>query len=147
MSETAAPDGPHQATAPRAGGVALPALILGVLVLSVAGSVFDLRVHHTLGIPFDTAFVLASLAAAIFARRDGLVVAMFAPPLVLILAAAAGVLLSRGPGGGTVRVLLAIAAPVLPQFPVMATTTAATLVIGTVRLLRRRQRRPAGPAS
>ncbi|NKQ55987.1 hypothetical protein HFP15_24210 [Amycolatopsis sp. K13G38] len=143
MREVAEPD------ERRAGwGIPPSAAIPGVLVVSVAGSVFDLRVNHTLGILFGAAFVLASLAATFFVRHSGVFVAMFVPPLVLLLAAAVGVLVNRGVQGGMTAVLLAIATPVLPQFPVMAGTTAATLLIGGIRLLRhRRQRGLTSPVS
>ncbi|HJQ48119.1 MAG TPA: DUF6542 domain-containing protein [Amycolatopsis sp.] len=124
-------------------GVPGPAAIPAVVVLSVAAAVFDLRVNHTLGVPFEVAFVLVSVLAVLVVRPGGIVVAMFAPPLVLILAAATGVLVEQGIHGiqgGSSALLLAIATAVLPQFPVMAGTTAATLVFGTIRLLRHRGR-------
>jgi hypothetical protein len=64
---------------------------------------------------------------------------MFTPPLMTILAAVVGVLLFTGHRGDLTGTLLAVATPVITQFPITAGTTALTLIIGGVRLIRGRQ--------
>ncbi|MFD2416890.1 DUF6542 domain-containing protein [Amycolatopsis pigmentata] len=127
-------------------GLPWPVTMLLSLAVATGGSLWDLRVSHTLGVPFDTAVVLGSLFAVVFTRRRALTAPMFGPPLVMIVAAAIGVFVEVRPRGEVSTIGLAIAVPVLPQFPVMAATTAATLLIGVFRLVRgRRRNRPAQP--
>ncbi len=129
----------------RLRGIPWPLALLLALLPPAAAAVFGLRVSQGLGMPFLIAYALCGLLAAGFVRRDGLVLAMFAPPLVMIVAATIAVFVDTSPTPrGLGPIVLAIATPVVPRFPVMAATTAATLIIGLVRLLvaRFRARRP-----
>jgi hypothetical protein len=119
--------------------VPTPAAIVVVASLCVLSGVFDLRGSHTLGIPFDTAYILGSLAAVIAVKRSGVFILMCTPPLMTILAAVVGVLLFTSHRNDSTATLLATATPVITQFPVTAGTTALTVIIGTVRLIRDRR--------
>lgn len=123
-----------------AGGLPWPVVMLLSLTVATGGSLWDLRLSRTLGVPFDTAYVLGSLAAVCLTRRRALTVPMVGPPLVMVAAATIGVFVYTRPQGGASAVGLAIATPVLPQFPVMAATVTATILIGAFRLVRGRLR-------
>lgn len=129
-----------------AGGLPWPVTMLLSLAVATGGALWDLRVAHTLGVPFDTGFVLGSLFAIVFTRRRALTAPMFCPPLVMIIAATIGVFVEVRPRGELSTIGLALAVPVLPQFPVMAATTAATVLIGVFRLVLGRRRNRLAPS-
>lgn len=120
--------------APRPWGLPWPVALLLALAPSVAGALYDLRASHGLEIPFAAAYVLGCATATCLVRRRGLFVVMVTPPLVMLAAVTLAVWV-RDRAQGFSSLVLAVATPVVPRFPVMAGTTVAVLLIGTLRLL------------
>lgn len=104
---------------------------------SVAGAATDLRVEGALRSVFAAVFAAGCLVAVLAVAGTGLVAAMVEPPVVAVLAVAVGTLFTGGPGGGSAS-MLAIATRLTAAFPIVAAVTGATVLIGLVRLWRRR---------
>ena len=108
------------------------ALALALLVaLTTAGRVVDgLRGGTT---ALALAFLAGCLLASLLVRREGLLGVCLAPPLVLAGVVAAAAL---GSGGSGVQdSALSAGTDLVVLFPVMATGTAAAVVVALVRLL------------
>ncbi|WP_338067448.1 DUF6542 domain-containing protein, partial [Crossiella equi] len=101
----------------------------------------------TLGFLFQAGYFLGCVAAVCWVQRRSLFGPMVQPPLIaVIVIPTVALLTSNAPdsGGMTARALL-VAQPLVTAFPVMAITTAATVIVGVVRLFL--QRRPAPAAT
>ena len=114
-------------------------LALTLLVgMTVAGRALDAVRGGTTALAL--AFLAACLLAALLVRRDGLAATSVAPPLVL--AAVVGVAELAGGAGSLQGRALSAATDVVVLFPVLATGTAAAVVVALVRVLAR----PSAPA-
>jgi hypothetical protein len=114
------------------------------MAVALLGAVVDLQVNHQLGLLFDIAFVVGTLAAVLLVRRDGLFVPMVAPPPILVLTLAVTMLVAGIAAGSSMSsTVLGIGVPLLTSFPTMAIATALALLVGVTRMLRdRRARQP-----
>jgi len=136
-------------TARRPWGLPWWAAILLPLVTTAAGAYADLTYNHQLGVPFQAAFGGGCLVAVLFVRRRNLFGPMVQPPLIMLFAACpVSLALMSGASlqSSTTAQALAIAAPLVNSFMVEAGVTIATIVIGLIRLIATRRRRPAAPA-
>lgn len=113
--------------------------MLAAFGLSLAAAIVDLRAEGGLQLPFSAVYMIGCGIGVLMLRGPGLVAAMVQPPVVLALSVLAAELLSAGGAGRSVAVGAAV--QVTGQFPVMAATTGVTVVLGLVRLWRRRSLR------
>ena len=118
--------------------------MLVALGLSLAAAVIDERIQGTVHLPFSAAYVVGCLVAVLVVRPPGLLAAMVEPPVVLLLSVLGAQVLADGSAGRSVA--LAAGLQVTGQFPVMAATTGATVLLGLVRMWRRRPPRPMATA-
>ncbi len=112
--------------------------------LSLAAAVIDERIQGTVHLPFSAAYVVGCLVAVLVVRPPGLLAVMVEPPIVLVLSVLVAQLLAGGSAERSVAVTAGL--QVTGQFPVMAATTGATVLVGLVRLWRRRPPRPVATA-
>ncbi|MBE9375641.1 hypothetical protein IQ251_14405 [Saccharopolyspora sp. HNM0983] len=102
------------------------------------GTVLDILIWSSPGYLFKALFFVGSLLAVALVRRGSVFGPMVQPPLVLIVVLPLLVVATgsgSGPGGGGLtRSALAIVPPLIGSFPIMAAATAATVVIGLVRM-------------
>ena len=106
------------------------AVLLLVGVAGVAG-VLDVLAGSALRLIFAAGLVLGTLLASLLVVRRDLLVIVFAPPLVFVVASAVAVLLGRGETGGG---LIDLATSWLVYgFPAMASATAVAVVVWLVR--------------
>ena len=108
--------------------------------LSLAAAVIDERIQGTVHLPFSAAYVVGCLVAVLVVRPPGLLAAMVEPPSVLLLSVLVAQVLAGGRAGRSVALTAGL--QVTGQFPVMAATTGATVLLGLVRMWRRRPPRP-----
>lgn len=134
-------------TARRPWGLPWWAAILLPLVTTAAGACADLTFDHRLGVPFQAAFGGGCLVAVLFVRRRNLFGPMVQPPLIMLFAAGPVVLALSGHGLGSsvTAQALAVATPLVDNFMVQAGVTVGTVVLGLIRLILTRRRRPAVP--
>jgi hypothetical protein len=112
--------------------------------LSVTGAVVDMRIGSSLSLLFDGAYIAGCLTAVLVGSRAALLALMTEPPVVALAACAVAAL--TGGAAGASAVVVATGLRVAALFPLMAAVTAATTVIGLLRLWWRRSLRPAAPA-
>jgi hypothetical protein len=107
--------------------------------LSIAGAAADLRIEGAFRWVFAVAYAVGCLAAVLGVSGTGLVATMVEPPVVAVLAVGVGMVLSGDASGGSAAAL-AVGAGVTVLFPLMAGVTGAAVLIGLLRLRRRRSR-------
>lgn len=112
-------------------GAGAVAVLAGIAF--VAGLV-DVLAGDSLRLVFAGGLVLGSVVAALLVVRRDLLVVVFAPPLVYLVASALAVLLGRGSTGG--GLIDAAAGWLIYGFPAMATATAAAAIIAAIRSAR-----------
>lgn len=110
------------------------------LALSVAGGLADLRIEGTLRWGFAVAYAVGCVAAVLGLSGAGLGAAMVQPPVIAVLAVGSAIIVS-GPASGGSALALAVGARLTAAFPLMAAVTAATVLLGLLRLWRRYARR------
>jgi Domain of unknown function (DUF6542) len=124
---------PTGGVGPTLTGVGAVLLLAGVA--AVAG-LLDVLAGSALRLIFAAGLVLGTLIASLLVVRRDLLVVVFAPPLVFVVASAVAVLLGRGESGGG---LVDLATSWLVYgFPAMATATAVGVVVWLVRRSRGR---------
>ena len=124
-------------------GIPWWAAVLLALAFTGIGVFVDMERINRLGLPFQACYFVGCVLAVLWVQRRGLFGPMVQPPLILALAVP-GVVLSGGgaTGGGLTAKALAVGTPLINGFPTMAITTAFTVLIGVLRLLRQRAPRP-----
>ncbi len=117
------------------------AAVLLAFGLSLIGGVVDMHMSGSIGKVFEGAYFLGCVGAVCFVHRRSIFGPMVQPPLILAVAIPLSVLFSKGlpSSAGTMSKLLSLGVPLVTGFPVMAITTAATLVIGGIRFLMQRK--------
>ncbi|GAA3432096.1 DUF6542 domain-containing protein [Kutzneria kofuensis] len=116
--------------------------VLTALALTVVGALFDELTNKTLGLPFQVLYTLGCVLAVTFVRRRSLFGPMVQPPLIMIIVAGLVLtLFAGGASGGVTAKAIAIAPPLIGNFPVMAIATVLTVVIGAIRLILQRKPR------
>jgi hypothetical protein len=130
----------------RGRGLPWWAAVLLALVLAAAGAVFD-RARlvddqrlNSLG-PYLVLFLVGCVAAVLAVRRRNLFGPMVQPPLIFAVTFVAVQLTARESTGtetGTKKLIFEVGLPLASSFPWMAGATAATVVLGIVRLLTQR---------
>lgn len=101
------------------------------------GVLIDILRIGTVGGVFTTLYFVGCVLAVAWVRRQSVFGPMVQPPLLLAAAVPTVVLLAAPPRPGSriTEELIAVGAPLVNAFPAMATTTAAVLVLGGLRIL------------
>lgn len=116
-------------------GIPWWAAILSALVPAFIGAFIDINSGKTVGWTFIAVFFLGALAAILLVQRRSLFAPMVQPPLILAATVPTLVLLTGGVAkGGLSSMALGLGKPLIDSFPVMAFTTAVTVVLGIVRM-------------
>jgi hypothetical protein len=142
------PAGPawdERAIVGRMRGLPWWAAVLLAFGLAAIAAWVDMHRQDSLGRIYQGAYVLGCLVAVCWVRRRNLFGPMVQPPLVFAVTAIGAVALAQpGPlfGGGVKQLLLSVALPLTSNFPTMAITTGATVVIGLLRLWLQRDPNP-----
>ncbi|MBA8929938.1 hypothetical protein BC739_007171 [Kutzneria viridogrisea] len=129
---------------PALGSRAVPwwGAVLLAFVLTLAGTVIDLKTSGSLNWVFKVAYVLGCVLAVTLVKRRSLFGPMVQPPLIMaVVAAPTLALFTGGSSGGLMGKAIAVGPPLIGNFPVMAVATVLTLVIGGIRMVL--QRKPA----
>jgi hypothetical protein len=115
------------------------AAVLVALVLAAVVAFIDIQSSKNLGWVFKGGYFVGCALAVCLVQRRSLFGPMVQPPLVLAVTVPLVVLLTGGAtGAGVTAKALAIGNPLINGFPVMAVTTAATIVLGVVRMFLQR---------
>jgi hypothetical protein len=118
------------------GPSSLRALLLLVAV-ALAGGAIDVVTGTGLRLGFAIGLALGSLLAALLVDRHGLLVVVFAPPLVFLAASMLFVLFAPGgAGGGGNKLIDAATGWLVYGFPTMATATGIAVVAAGLRIAR-----------
>lgn len=114
--------------------------VLLAFILAAIGAVVDLKMQNTLSWVFYICYFVGCVGAICAVQRRSVFGPMVQPPLVLAITVPVVVLLVSGTpaDSDTVSKALAVGTPLINGFPVMALTTAFTLVIGLFRLYQER---------
>ncbi|GDY29941.1 DUF6542 domain-containing protein [Gandjariella thermophila] len=126
-------------------GLPLWGTVLLPLALSAVGAVVDIQRSKAPGFIFEALYLVSCVVAVCWARRRNVFGPTVQPPLILVIAVPLTVLVAGGStagGGGLTAKALSVATPLINSFPVMAITTALTVLIGLYRRIR--QRNPYG---
>ncbi|HEX8865574.1 MAG TPA: DUF6542 domain-containing protein [Lentzea sp.] len=116
-------------------GIPWWAAILSALVPAFIGAFIDINSSKTVGWTFNAVFFLGALAGILLVQRRSLFAPMVQPPLILAATVPTLVLLTGGVSkGGLSAMALGLGKPLIDSFPVMAVTTAVTVVLGIVRI-------------
>ncbi|HVV20993.1 MAG TPA: DUF6542 domain-containing protein [Pseudonocardiaceae bacterium] len=117
------------------------AAVVLALVLSMVGAFIDMHTSGSIGKVFEGAYFLGCVAAVCAVRRRNLFGPMVQAPLILAVTIPVIVLVTKGmpSGSSTMSKLITLGVPLVTGFPVMANTTAATVVIGGIRFLVQRK--------
>jgi hypothetical protein len=118
----------------RPSGALRAMLLLGGVAL--AGGVIDVLTGAGLRLGFAIGLALGSLLAALWVHRSGLLVVVFAPPLVFLAASMLFVLAAPGGAGDTGTLIDAATGWLVYGFPAMATATGVAVVIAALRIAR-----------
>jgi hypothetical protein len=123
------------------------AAILLPLATTAGGAYADLTFDHGLGVPFQAAFAAGCVLSVLFVRRRNLFGPMVQPPLIMLFAASPVVLLvdGHGLGGSLTSNALTVGTPLVDNFMTQVGVTIATVVVGLIRLILTRRRKPAVP--
>ncbi|GGU61193.1 hypothetical protein GCM10010178_61790 [Lentzea flava] len=116
-------------------GIPWWAAILCALIPAFIGAFIDINSSKTVGWTFNGVFFVGALAGILLVQRRSLFAPMVQPPLVLAATVPTLVLLTGGvQKGGLSAMALGLGKPLIDSFPVMAVTTAVTVVLGIVRI-------------
>lgn len=115
------------------------AAILG-FGLTLVGAFVDQAVTDSFFVIFHGCYVVGSVGAVLAVRRRSLFGPMVQPPLAMALAVPLVVLTASGlpEGSDMLSKALAIGTPLINSFPFMAGTTAATVALGALRMMKQR---------
>jgi hypothetical protein len=115
------------------------AVLLG-FGLAILGAFVDQKLQGRLTVLFDVFYGGGAVIAVAWVQRKGLFGPMVQPPLVLAVTVPGVVMFASGvpSGSDTLGTLLKVGQPLIDGFPVMAITTALTVIIGFVRMYRER---------
>jgi hypothetical protein len=108
--------------------------VLLLLAVALVGGCVDVLTGSGLRLGFAIGLSLGSLLAAMLVHRHGLLVVVFAPPLVFLAASLLFVLAS--PGGRSGRLIDAATGWLVYGFPTMATATGIAVVTAGIRVAR-----------
>lgn len=125
------------------------AVALAVAMTGV-GIAIDLSRGDTLTRVFLAFYAVGCVAAVLAVMYRGIFATMVQPPLVLAVAVPLVVkLLGGGSTGGLRNQVITLVVPLINGFPTMAVTTAATVALGTARIVIHRKANPRniGPAA
>ncbi|MCO1577023.1 hypothetical protein M8C13_14790 [Crossiella sp. SN42] len=127
-------------------GVPWWAAVLLAFGVSLLTAFVNRAPNGELGWIFKSGYFLSCVVAVCWVQRKSLFGPMVQPPLVAVIVVPAVALISSTapPSGGTTARLLTVAQPLVTSFPAMAVTTAATVILGVVRIFL--QKRPAAAA-
>ncbi|MCP2165666.1 DUF6542 domain-containing protein [Goodfellowiella coeruleoviolacea] len=119
------------------------AAVIVALLLSVVCAYLNMQsqsmTQQSLGLVFQVGYFLGCLLAVLGVRRRSLFGPMVQPPLILAITVVVAVLLTSGlPSGGMTGKALVIGTPLINSFPIMAITTAVTVLVGVLRMLTQR---------
>lgn len=108
--------------------------------LALIGAFVDQLATDGLSLIFHVCYVVGALGAVLAVQRKSLFGPMVQPPLAMALAVPLIVLTASGlpEGSDMLSKALAIGTPLINSFPVMAGTTAATVLVGILRLVKQR---------
>lgn len=116
-------------------GIPWWAAILSALVPAFIGAFIDINSSKTVGWTFNAVFFIGALAGILLVQRRSLFAPMVQPPLILAATVPTLVLMTGGvTKSGLSAMALGLAKPLIDSFPVMAITTAVTVVLGIVRI-------------
>jgi hypothetical protein len=116
-------------------GIPWWAAILSALVPAFIGAFIDINASKTVGWTFNAVFFVGALVGILLVQRRSLFAPMVQPPLILAATVPTLVLLTGGVAkGGLSAMALGLGKPLIDSFPVMAITTAVTVVLGIVRI-------------
>jgi hypothetical protein len=107
-----------------------------LVAVALAGGGVDVVTGAGLRIGFAIGLTLGSLLAAMLVRRDGLLLVVFAPPLVFLAASLLFVLVSAGGIDGAGTLVDAATGWLVYGFPAMAAATGAAAVTAGIRAAR-----------
>jgi hypothetical protein len=117
-------------------GIPWWAAILSALVPAFIGAFIDINSSKTVGWTFNAVFFVGALVGILLVQRRSLFAPMVQPPLILAATVPTLVLLTGGVAkGGLANMALGLGRPLIDSFPVMAITTAVTVVLGIVRIV------------
>ncbi|MEU0885923.1 DUF6542 domain-containing protein [Lentzea sp. NPDC005914] len=117
-------------------GIPWWAAILSALVPAFIGAFIDINSSKTVGWTFNVVFFVGALAGILLVQRRSLFAPMVQPPLILAATVPTLVLLTGGVAkGGLSSMALGLGKPLIDSFPVMAVTTAVTVLLGIVRIM------------
>lgn len=126
-------------------GVPWWAAVLLAFGVSILTAFVSRAPNGQLGWLFNGGYFLSCVLAVCWVQRKSLFGPMVQPPLVAVVVVPTVALMTANTpasGGMTAR-LLTVAQPLVTSFPAMAVTTAATVLLGVVRIFL--QKRPAAP--
>lgn len=124
-------------------GVPWWAAVLLTLALTGLGVFVDLQRIGRLGLIFQVCYFAGCVLAILWVQRRGLFGPMVQPPLIVAFVVPGVVLATGGgTGSGLTAKALAVGTPLINGFPTMAVTTAATVLIGLIRIARQRPPQP-----
>ncbi len=116
-------------------GIPWWAAILSALVPAFIGAFIDINSSKTVGWTFNAVFFVGALVAILLVQRRSLFAPMVQPPLILAATVPLLVFMTGGVAkSGLSAMALGLAKPLIDSFPVMAVTTAVTVVLGIVRI-------------
>jgi hypothetical protein len=110
--------------------------------LALVGAFLDQIITDNLSTLFHACYIVGSLGAILAVQRKSLFGPMVQPPLAMAVAVPLVVLTASGlpEGSDMLSKALAIGTPLINSFPIMAGTTAATVLVGIVRMVKQRAR-------
>ncbi len=111
-----------------------PKAVLLLVAVALAGGCVDVVTGTGLRLGFAIGLTLGSLLAALLVHRHGLLLVVFAPPLVFLAASLLFVLASPGRAGGTGRLVDVATGWLVYGFPTMATATGVAVVVAGIRV-------------
>ncbi|MBB5956240.1 hypothetical protein FHS29_002826 [Saccharothrix tamanrassetensis] len=116
------------------------AAVLGTFVLAIVGTYVDVSSSaKTVGWVFAITFFVGAVGAVVFVERRSMFGPIVQPPLVLAIVVPLLVILVDGlPAGGLPSIGLGLGKPLIDGFPAMAITTACTVIIGIVRVMKQK---------
>lgn len=122
------------------------AAVLIAFVVSLLTAFINRAPNGELGWIFKGGYFLSCVVAVCLVQRRSLFGPMVQPPLIAVIVVPTVALMTANtpPNGGMTARLLTVAQPLVTSFPTMAVTTAATVILGVVRIFL--QKRPAPAA-
>jgi hypothetical protein len=137
--QPSSPDLADRSILPSVPGVHAGIAVLIATVCTFLGVAVDATRGADLTRLFSVAYVRGCVLAVLLVRQRGLFTAAVQPPLLLFVAVpVAYQYMTKGGGSGLKDLMINDALPLVNRFPLMATATAAVLLIAGLRMLLRR---------